>query len=61
MDNSKHDWPDDFKYENGNYENTCGHCGARFIGHKRRVNCRLCDSTQDKTKITYAQEPWNTN
>ena len=43
---TKHDWPDDFKYENGNYQNTCCHCGVEFIGHKRRPSCRFCVSTQ---------------
>ena len=47
---TKHDWTDDFKYENGNYSNKCGHCGVMFIGHKRRINCRVCDSTQPEAQ-----------
>jgi hypothetical protein len=34
-------WPDDVAHES-NYENNCLHCGSAFIGHKRRVVCRVC-------------------
>jgi hypothetical protein len=36
-------WPDDFVYENGCYENVCAYCSHRFLGHKRRGVCRVCD------------------
>lgn len=35
------DWPEDFSHENGNYQNRCS-CGIMFIGHKRRVTCKVC-------------------
>ena len=38
------DWVEDFPHENGNYENKCCHCGHSFIGHKRRVVCKVCDN-----------------
>lgn len=36
------DWTEDASHENGNYTNTCGTCGKTFIGHKRRVTCKVC-------------------
>jgi hypothetical protein len=36
------DWPEDRGHENGNYSNLCVDCGNFFIGHKRRVVCRIC-------------------
>ena len=36
------DWPEDAAHENGNYMCMCSHCGAQFIGHKRRVTCKTC-------------------
>lgn len=39
---SAHSWPEDFGGENGNYQNECVTCKALFIGHKRRLVCRLC-------------------
>lgn len=38
------DWPEDSSHENGNYFCTCFQCGKIFIGHKRRVICKLCAS-----------------
>lgn len=40
--NPQRDWPEDFHLENGNYYNTCCHCGESFMGYKRRVVCKLC-------------------
>lgn len=37
------DWEEDRSHESGNYVNECCHCGQHFIGHKRRVSCRMCD------------------
>jgi hypothetical protein len=36
------DWPEDFSGENGQYQNKCTSCGKLFIGHKRRVTCKVC-------------------
>jgi hypothetical protein len=36
------DWPEDFEHENGRYFCRCIECGGGFIGHKRRVVCKLC-------------------
>ena len=35
-------WPEDMTHENGNYVCHCAHCQHDFIGHKRRVCCRVC-------------------
>lgn len=35
-------YSEDEKYENGNYFNTCYHCGRTFVGHKRRAVCKVC-------------------
>ena len=37
-------WPIDFPGENGNYMCICSTCGEHFIGHKRRLTCRKCDT-----------------
>ena len=39
---SEGDWTEDFAHENGNYMNKCSDCGEMFIGHKRRVWCKVC-------------------
>jgi len=49
-------WPEDFEHENGNYVNKCGGCGEYFKGHKRRVRCKLCDSSQDMSTDTQDTE-----
>ncbi len=38
-------WPEDYKHENGNYQNLCCECGRMFNGYKRRVMCRVCSET----------------
>jgi len=38
-------WPEDYKRENGNYQNLCCICGRIFNGYKRRVMCRVCNET----------------
>lgn len=40
--NSPRNWTEDYPHENGNYLNTCGKCKEPFMGHKRRVRCKLC-------------------
>jgi len=44
------DWTEDAKHENGNYGCRCAICGRSFIGHKRRVVCKLCDTLHVKIK-----------
>ena len=46
------DWPEDFNHENGMYYCRCVHCKERFIGYKRRVVCRECDTTMKPTNTT---------
>jgi hypothetical protein len=36
------DWPEDWPLDNGMYMHRCAACSAEFIGHKRRVSCKLC-------------------
>lgn len=36
-------WPEDFDHENGCYECSCAYCHRHFLGHKRRVVCKICD------------------
>lgn len=35
-------YSEDFSHENGSYHNTCMYCGRGFLGHKRRVICKVC-------------------
>lgn len=39
---SSRDWTEDSEHENGRYLNTCLHCKRGFMGHKRRVVCKVC-------------------
>lgn len=39
---SKHDWIEDWQYDNGQYMCKCHQCEATFIGHKRRPVCKQC-------------------
>ena len=51
------DWDEDKSHENGNYVCACGKCGFHFIGHKRRVRCKLCATTTPaKVDIEQAAE-----
>jgi len=36
------DFEEDWRHENGNYQNSCIKCGCNFIGYKRRILCKLC-------------------
>ncbi len=38
-------WPEDTGDENGGYMNGCHVCGRTFLGHKRRVTCKVCASS----------------
>lgn len=35
-------WTEDYWHENGQYHCRCVYCKLMFIGHKRRVVCKLC-------------------
>jgi hypothetical protein len=37
------DWKEDFGLENGSYLNICVVCKDKFVGHKRRCVCKICD------------------
>lgn len=39
------DWREDADHENGKYQCQCAGCGDTFIGHKRRVMCKVCAAT----------------
>ena len=45
---SPKDWTEDFKYDNGKYQNECVECGSLFLGHKRRVFCKECKQGEKK-------------
>lgn len=40
------DWPEDWDHDNGMYMCKCHHCSNVFIGHKRRMTCKLCNASQ---------------
>ena len=42
VNNQDRNWKEDFHLENGNYMNICMFCQGAFLGHARRVVCRLC-------------------
>lgn len=42
MEFTKRDWEEDFKYENGFYQNKCFKCKQLFFGYKRRLYCKIC-------------------
>jgi hypothetical protein len=48
------DWKEDFEHENGTYQNKCGSCDSVFLGHKRRVVCKVC--AQEPVSINTWQE-----
>lgn len=39
-------WVEDRCRENGNYSCQCVTCGSVFIGHKRRVTCKICTEVE---------------
>lgn len=43
---SQKDWIRDFTHENGQYVCRCVYCEALFYGHKRRVVCQQCTTTE---------------
>lgn len=48
--NSNRNYTEDYKLENGNYENTCIKCKLPFIGYKRRVYCKQCNVPKRELK-----------
>lgn len=42
VDNPACNWPEDYAHENGNYMSMCRECGNKFVGHKRRIKCKVC-------------------
>ena len=44
------DWTEDFSHENGNYQCRCIECNSVFLGHKRRVVCKVCASLPSATR-----------
>jgi uncharacterized small protein (DUF1192 family) len=43
-DDPRGDWVQDFDHENGQYTCRCLDCDNRFMGHKRRIICRMCSN-----------------
>lgn len=50
QDAPSRDWTEDSPHENGNYVCRCVTCKQNFIGHKRRVQCKLC-AVQDAPEV----------
>lgn len=53
-----HDWSEDAQHENGNYNNVCIHCNAVFIGYKRRIVCKRCDTLYTRRDIPSTSKPY---
>jgi len=47
---SPRNWNEDEQYENGNYICECTTCGRQFLGHKRRITCKLCAQSNKNTE-----------
>lgn len=45
-------FPEDYHLENGNYCNMCIDCLKEFVGHKRRILCKICEN---KHKENYSK------
>jgi len=45
--NSPRNWTEDSEHENGSYQCKCCECGEFFIGHKRRVICKVCVTNKE--------------
>lgn len=52
------DWTEDFSHENGNYLNPCIVCGNDFFGHKRRVICKVCATSESKEAQPIIKFTW---
>lgn len=44
IDNPAANYPEDAAHENGKYLCRCIICCELFIGHKRRIVCKLCNN-----------------
>jgi hypothetical protein len=42
--NDERNWVEDYDHENGRYLNPCQTCGKNFMGHKRRITCKMCNA-----------------
>jgi hypothetical protein len=49
------DWIEDATHENGWYGCRCVYCGSAFMGHKRRVVCKLCAPRPEAEGETWDQ------
>lgn len=47
---TERDFPEDFIFENGRYQNTCIQCKQLFMGFKRKLTCKVCEN-DNKRKI----------
>jgi hypothetical protein len=52
VEGEERNWVQDFKHENGNYWNECMFCKKSFVGHKRRVVCKVCSDEKNLTPLT---------
>jgi len=48
---SPRNWTEDEAHENGNYICVCVVCKERFLGHKRRVTCKVCANSQSDASV----------
>lgn len=45
-------WKEDFEHENGKYTCKCVFCLNHFVGHKRRVCCKVCAELKNAKPIS---------
>jgi hypothetical protein len=50
---TERDFTEDFTSENGNYYNICTTCGKSFLGHKRRITCKVCNEFAKSSASSY--------
>lgn len=50
------DWTADFSHENGNYQRNCICCKTMFLGHKRRVVCKVCHDESERAFFAMSPE-----
>lgn len=50
-------WDEDADHENGMYVNTCHNCKTKFIGHKRRITCKVCATEWHERKLAVNPQP----
>lgn len=56
-DNARlHDWTEDFPHRDGRYECKCSRCNTFFLGHKRRITCKVCGDDHQKKWNTLTDE-----